>query len=39
MTTDPVIATAPEIIGNVPLGGRTLGLAMGPVKGDPTQSK
>jgi hypothetical protein len=39
MTTDPVIAAAPEIIGNVPLGGRTLGLAMGPVKGDTMQYK
>ena len=39
MTTDPVIAAFPEMIGNVPLGGRTLGLAMGPVKGDAMQHK
>jgi len=39
MTTDPVIAAAPEMIGNVPLGGRTLGLARGSVKGDAMQYK
>ena len=35
MTTDPVIVAVPEIVGNMPQGGRTLGVATGPVKGDP----